>query len=95
MTKRFQYKGTPVYVRLQHTGRVSPECRRTCPICGEQVDDCESVLIANNCRIFPNVLLHGECYRDYMGDGRMLCAQIEEQYGTYRKLDGTFGAPPF
>ena len=58
----FKYKNTPVYVRSWHCGNSPSKLQRTCFCCGDKVNNCMAVLLINNFKEIPNVILHGECF---------------------------------
>ena len=58
----FEYKGTPVHVRRWHYGNMPSELQRTCFCCNKKINNCMAVLLINNYKEIPNVILHDECF---------------------------------
>lgn len=87
----FKYKNTPVYVRRWHYGNMPSKLQRTCFCCGEKINNCMAVLLANNYKEIPNVLLHDECFEQWKDITDELCYDIAEAYDDYKKLNEIFG----
>ena len=88
----FKYKGTPVYVRRWHYGNMPSELQRTCFCCNEKMNNCMVVLLTNNCKKIPNVILHDECYEQWENKTDELCDNIAKAYDEYKKFNGIFGS---
>lgn len=88
----FKYKNTPVYVRRGHYRNMPSELQRTCFCCNEKMNNCMVVLLINNYKEIPNVILHDECYEQWKDKTDELCDDIAEVYDEYKKLNGIFGS---
>ena len=88
----FKYKNSPVYVRRGHYSNMPSELQRTCFCCNERMNNCMVVLLINNYKEIPNVILHGECYEQWKDKTDELCDDIAEVYDEYKKLNGIFGS---
>ena len=88
----FKYKNTPVYVRSCHYGNMPSKLQRTCFCCLEKVNNCMAVLLINNYKEIPNVILHDECYERWKDKTDELCDDIAKAYDEYKKLNGIFGS---
>ena len=88
----FKYKNTPVYVRRGHYSNMPSELQRTCFCCNERMNNCMVVLLINNYKEIPNVILHGECYEQWKDKTDELCDDIAKAYNEYKKLNGIFGS---
>lgn len=89
--KSFKYKNTPVYVRRGHYRNTPSELQRTCFCCNKKMNNCMVVLLINNYKEIPNVILHDECYEQWKDKTDELCDDIAEAYDDYKKLNGIFG----
>ena len=87
----FKYKNTPVYVRHWHCGNMPSKLQRTCFCCGEKVNNCMAVLLINNFKEIPNVLLHDECYEQWKNKTDELCDDIAKSHDDYKRLNEIFG----
>lgn len=90
--KEFKYKDSFVAVREWETGIIPKEMQRTCFCCGEKINRCRAVLLINNYRYIPNVMLHFECFSQQEEKAEELCDSIQSSYEQYRKLDSVFGS---
>lgn len=89
--KPFKYKNTPVYVRRWHYGNMPSELQRTCFCCNKKINNETVVLLVNNYKKFPNIILHNKCYEQWEDKTDELCDDIAEAYDDYKKLNGIFG----
>ena len=87
----FKYKNTPVYVRRGHYRNMPSELQRTCFCCNEKMNNCMVVILINNYKEIPNVILHDKCYEQWKDKTDELCDDIAEAYDDYKKLNGIFG----
>ena len=87
----FKYKNTPVYVRRGHYRNMPPELQRTCFCCNEKMNNCMVILLINNYKEIPNVILHNECYEQWKDKTDELCDDITETYDEYKRLNKIFG----
>ena len=87
----FKYKNTPVYVRRSHYGNMPSKLQRTCFCCGEKVNNCMAVLLINNFKEIPNVILHGECFEHWKNKTDELCDDIAKAHDEYKRLSEFFG----
>ena len=91
----FKYKNTPVYARNWHYGNMPSKLQRTCFCCNKKINNCMAVLLINNYKEIPNVILHDECYEQWKDKTDELCDDIAEayyEYKKYKKLNGIFGS---
>lgn len=88
----FAYKDSFVAVREWETGIIPKEMQRTCFCCGKKVSSCKAVLLINNYKYIPNVMLHSECFSRQKDRTEELCDDIQSSYGQYRKLESVFGS---
>ena len=86
----FKYKNTPVYVRRWHYGNMPSELQRTCFCCEEKINNCNAVLLINNYKEIPNVVLHDKCFKCWEDITDELCDEIAEAYNDYKKLNEIF-----
>ena len=49
------------------------------------------VLLINNYKEIPNVILHDECYEQWKNKTDELCDNIAKAYDDYKKLNEIFG----
>lgn len=90
--KEFKYKDSTVAVREWETGTIPKKMQRTCFCCGKKVSSCKAVLLINNYKYIPNVVLHSECFSRQEGRTEELCDDIQSSYEQYRKLESVFGS---
>ena len=88
----FKYKDTSVYVRRGHYRNMPSELQRICFCCNEKMNNCMVVLLINNYKEIPNVILHDECYEQWKDKTDELCDDIAKDYDEYKKLNGIFGS---
>ena len=87
----FKYKNTPVYVRRGHYRNMPSELQRTCFCCNEKMNNCMVVLLINNYKEIPNVILHDECYEQWKDKTDELCDDIAKAHDDYKRLNEFFG----
>lgn len=90
--KSFDYKDSLVAVREWETGIIPDKMQRTCFCCGKKVNNCKAVLLINNYKYIPNVMLHSECFSRQEDKAEELCDCIQSSYKQYRKLESVFGS---
>lgn len=87
----FCYKDTSVGVSRYNIGNLPKELRRTCFCCGNEMNDCDVVLLINNQAHIQNTLLHADCFAGWANKPDVLCKDIEDAYEGYLKLKAVFG----
>ena len=87
----FKYKNTPVYVRSGHYGNRPSKLQRTCFCCNEKMNNCMVVILINNYKEIPNVILHDECYEQWKNKTDELCSEIAKAHDEYKRLNEIFG----
>ena len=87
----FKYKNTPVYVCRGHYRNMPSELQRTCFCCNEKMNNCMVVLLINNYKEIPNVILHDECYEQWKNKTDELCDDIVKAHDDYKRLNEFFG----
>ena len=87
----FKYKNTPVYVRNWHYGNMPSKLQRTCFCCNKKINNCMAVLLINNYKEIPNVILHEECYEQWKNKTDELCDDIAKAHDDYKRLNEFFG----
>lgn len=90
--KEFRYRDSIVAVREWETGIVPEKMQRTCFCCGKKVSRCKAVLLINNYRYIPNVMLHSECFDKHKDKEEELCDSIQSSYEQYSKMNLVFGS---
>lgn len=90
--KSFGYKDSFVAVREWETGIIPDRMQRTCFCCGKKISNCKAVLLINNYRYIPNVMLHAGCFSELEDEVEKLCDKIHAVYERYKKLDSVFGS---
>lgn len=90
--RSFDYKDSFVAVREWNAGIIPGNMQRTCYCCGEKISNCRAVLLINNYKYIPNVILHAECFGQQEGREEELFDSIRSSYGQYRKLESVFGS---
>lgn len=88
----FAYKGSRVVVREQQTGNLPEEDQRTCFCCSKKINNCKTVLLVNNYRNIPNMLLHAEYFEVWKDETEDLCRDIEQSYEYFKHLNDVFGS---
>ncbi len=83
----FKYKNTPVYVRSWHYGNMPSKLQRTCFCCNKKINNCMAVLLINNYKEIPNVILHDECYEQWKNKTDELCDDIAKAHDDYKRLN--------
>lgn len=90
--KELRYRDSIVAVREWETGKVPEKMQRTCFCCRKKVNNCKAVLLINNYKYIPNVIMHSECFSQQEDKAEELCDSIQSSYEQYRKLDSVFGS---
>ena len=90
--EHFNYKGTFVAVRSCHFRSRNHEDGRTCWCCQEEFkDNDECVILINNYKYIPNMLLHKDCFYKVEPDCReIFCESIENDYKEYKEFEKIF-----
>lgn len=87
----FEYKGTPVHVRRWHYGNMPSELQKTCFCCNKKINNRMAVLLINNHKEIPNVILHDECFEQWKNKTDELCSDIAKAQDDYKRLNEIFG----
>ena len=88
--ENFYYKGNIVGC-LSHSRGSSLLNPKVCFCCGKEVKDGESaILLINNYKSFPNMLLHEDCFEYFKNKTDELCADFENEYNKYKELSKMF-----
>lgn len=90
--KSFDYKDSFVAVREWETGFIPDKMQRTCFCCGKKISNCKAVLLINNYKYIPNVMLHAACFSKREDNVVKLCDGIQASYMQYKILDSVFGS---
>ena len=85
----FDYKDSFVAVRRYNTGQLPKELRRDCYCCKDKINNCRAVLLINNHKYIPNVLIHEECF-DARQNKVEFFEEIEGKYQEFKSLCSTF-----
>ena len=88
----FTYKGTKVWFREYTTGNLTKDLQRTCFCCGKKVNNCKAVLLINNYKKIPNMLIHSECFSEWKNKTDELVEDIESSYSQWKQLNNVFGS---
>lgn len=87
--EKFYYKDTFVAARNCTFRSRNHEDGKTCWCCNEEFkDNDECVILINNYKYIPNVLLHKICFDK--ADKESLCCHIEWDYKEYQQLQKIF-----
>lgn len=90
MRKGFLYKGNVVGC-MSHVRGSSHLNSKICFCCNNELHDGEHViLLINNYKSFPNVLLHEECFKEWENTTDELCEDLEKSYNRYKELNKIF-----
>ena len=55
--RSFDYKDSFVAVREWDAGNIQDDMQRTCFCCGKKINNCRAVLLINNYKYFPNMMI--------------------------------------
>ncbi len=89
--RTFDYKDSFVAVREWESGHLRDDMQRTCFCCGKKINNCRAVLLINNSRYIPNVMLHAACFKEHENGLEELCDNIRSSYLQYKELHAIFG----
>lgn len=90
--KDFYYKENIVGC-IQYIRGASHLNPKYCFCCGKEIKDGESVvLLINNYKSFPNILIHEDCFEEWETRTDDLCSDLESAYHQYKQLDMVFGS---
>ncbi len=87
----FEYKDSFVYVQKYHTGNLAEKIQKTCFCCNKKINNCRGVLLINNYKYIPNVLIHEECFKKWENKKEVLCDNIYTKYRQWKELGEIFG----
>lgn len=90
--EKFMYKDTSVWFKEYESGNLPKELQRTCFCCGKKINKCKVVLLINNYKIIPNVLMHSECFSEWKNKTDELLGDIENSYSKWNQLNNVFGS---
>ena len=85
----FDYKDSFVAVRRYQTGKLPSQLVRKCYCCQNGINDCRAVILINNHKYIPNVLMHENCF-DERQNKTELFEEIENKYIEFNHLRSTF-----
>lgn len=93
MVEKFNYKDTFVHVRSCKFRSQNHIERKTCWCCNHEFQDEEQcVILINNYKYIPNMIIHKECYNKVKpGYRENMCENIEKDYRDYEELSEIFG----
>lgn len=91
MTKTIPYKDSTVYVAETNANFSSRERPPVCWCCMHNVNHGKAIMLFNNFKHFPNMVMHEKCFGDLSHSPNKLFEAIEEDYRKYKTLNIIFG----
>lgn len=90
--EKVYYKDTFVAIRNCTFRSRNHEEGKTCWCCNDEFkDDEKCILLINNYKYIPNMILHKDCFERVHPDYRdKLCENIERDYREYKELAKVF-----
>lgn len=91
MTKTISYKDSTVYVAETNADFSSRKEPPVCWCCMHNVNRGKAIMLFNNFKYFPNMVMHEKCFNDLSHSPNKLFEAIEEDYSKYKTLSIIFG----
>lgn len=88
MEREFIYKDTKIYA-IEHNGRWELTSRR-CICCNQPIKNGKALLVINNYKHIPNIIIHTECFNKYDGNYNELFSIIETEWQHYKDMREVF-----
>ena len=89
--QNFKYKDSDVNIHEWVYRKVSGK-KHTCFCCNHEIENgANVVLLINNYKYIPNLLLHATCAREQENNTDSLCDDICKALSQYKQLDNIFG----
>ena len=63
---------------------------KICYCCKKPIKDGKILMVINNNRYFPNILIHPDCYSKHKNNPEKLFAKIEENYKSHKEMRQIF-----
>lgn len=88
MSEKINYKDSVVYFS-EHNGHwsINPH---NCFCCNKLVRSGKAILVINNGKYIPNILLHTECFSRWEGNEPELISDIEKVWKEFQELNKIF-----
>lgn len=91
MTKTIPYKDSTVYIAETEADFSTREKPPVCWCCMHNVNRGKAIMLFNNFKHFPNMVMHEKCFDSVKHNTDELFEAIEKDYNEYKTLNIIFG----